>query len=144
MMCSFNYVCLNITHSINSKLSPFQEFVMFLMHRRLNTCFRDLAYRFNVSLSTLSRIFYKWVDTADTKLRHSIVWPGREELRLAMPACFCRNFGDRVSVILDSFEVTLATPSSLMAKAATWSNYKHNNTMKFLIGIPHRMHIIHI
>ena len=27
LMCIFNYICLNITNLINSKLSPFQEFV---------------------------------------------------------------------------------------------------------------------
>ena len=26
-------------------------------------------------------------------------------------------------------------PKGLMAKAQTWSNYKHHNTVKFLIGI---------
>ena len=135
LMCIFNYASLDIAHSLNSKLSLFQEFVLFLMRLRLNTCFQDLAYRFNISISTVSRIFYKWVKVADGKFKHSIIWPAREELRLAMPLCFRRSFGDRVSVILDCFEVTLATPSSLMAKAATWSNYKHNNTMKFLIGI---------
>lgn len=113
LMCIFNYVCLNVTHSVTSKLSPFHEFVMFLMHLRLNTCFQDLVYRFNVSLTTVSRLFYKWVDIADTKLRHCIVWPEREDFRLTMPACCRRSFGDRVSVILDCFEVTLDTPSSL-------------------------------
>lgn len=32
-----------------------------------------------------------------------------------------------VSVMFVRCEVTLATPSSLMAKEATWSNHKHNN-----------------
>ena len=26
-------------------------------------------------------------------------------------------------------------PKSLMARAQTWSNYKHHNTVKFLIGV---------
>ena len=38
-------------------LTPFQEFVMTLMKLRLNMPLEDLAYRFNVSVSTVSRTF---------------------------------------------------------------------------------------
>ena len=33
------------------------------------------------------------------------------------------------------FEVFINKPSNLMARAVTWSQYKHHNTVKFLIGI---------
>jgi len=52
-----------------------------------------------------------------------------------MPSVFKENFGNRVSVIIDCFEVFIERPSSLIARAMTWSNYKHHNTVKFLIGI---------
>ena len=58
-----------------------------------------------------------------------------EELQAAMPAVFQRNFGKRVAVIIDCFEIFIEKPSSLIARAMTWSNYKHHNTVKFLIGI---------
>ena len=38
-------------------------------------------------------------------------------------------------IIIDSFEVFTERPTSLMARAQTWSNYKKHNTVKFLIGI---------
>ena len=38
-------------------------------------------------------------------------------------------------VIIDCFEVFMERPKGLMARAQTWSNYKHHNTVKFLIGI---------
>lgn len=37
--------------------------------------------------------------------------------------------------IIDCFEVFIDCPSSLLARAQTWSNYKHHNTIKVLIGI---------
>ncbi len=38
-------------------------------------------------------------------------------------------------VILDCFEVFIDRPSDLLARAQTYSSYKHHNTVKYLIGI---------
>ena len=51
-----------------------------------------------------------------------------------MPTIFWKNFG-RCVVIIDCFEDFLDLPSNLTARAQTWSNYKHQNTVKFLVGI---------
>ena len=52
-----------------------------------------------------------------------------------MLECFRSAFGDKVAVIIDCFEVFIDRPSHLLARACTWSSYKHHNTVKFLIGI---------
>ncbi|KAL3856493.1 hypothetical protein ACJMK2_011244 [Sinanodonta woodiana] len=36
---------------------------------------------------------------------------------------------------IKAVETDMERPKSLMARAQTWSSYKHNNTIKFLIGI---------
>ena len=51
-----------------------------------------------------------------------------------MPREFKKNLSNCI-VIIDCFEGFLERPSGLMAMAQTWSNYKHHNTVKFLIGI---------
>ena len=38
-------------------------------------------------------------------------------------------------VILDCAEVFIKRPKSLINQACTWSEYKHHNTIKFLVGI---------
>ena len=48
-------------------LNKFQEFVMVLMKLRLNVPFQDLAYRFAVSIATVSRIFLAWMVVMDAK-----------------------------------------------------------------------------
>ena len=106
-----------------------------LMKIKLNCQFQDLAYRFGVSVSTVSRIFDKWIDIMSTRLQFLILWPQREKLIKTIPLVFRQNFGDKVAVIIDCFEVFIERPSSLIARAMTWSNYKHHNTVKFLIGI---------
>ena len=64
-----------------------------------------------------------------------ISWPEREDLWRTMPQCFQYSFGKKVTVIIDCFEVFIDRPTNLMARAQTFSNYKHHNTAKILIGI---------
>ena len=105
------------------------------MKLRLNPPMQDLAFRFGISCSTVQRIFHKWMTILDVQLQPLITWPDREDLRRTMPDCFKLSFGNKVAVIIDCFEVFIERPSSLLARAATWSSYKHHNTVKFLIGI---------
>ena len=58
-----------------------------------------------------------------------------ESLRKTMPECFQESFDKRVAIIIDCFKIFLERPSNLKARACTWSNYKHRNTVKVLIGI---------
>ena len=45
------------------------------------------------------------------------------------------SFGEKVAVNIDCFKVFIEQPSNLLARACTWSSYKHHNTIKLLIGI---------
>lgn len=122
--------------SRNSQLlTPFQEFVMTIMKLKLNMPFEDLAYRFNVSVSTVSRTFLAWMIVMDVRLQPFIKWPDREALWRTMPQCFQRAFGKKVTIIIDCFEIFIDRPSNLLARAQTFSSYKHHNTVKVLIGI---------
>ena len=116
-------------------LNKFQEFVMVLMKLRLNVPFQDLAYRFAVSIATVSRVFSAWMVVMDAKLFPLVYWPEREQLCHTMPMCFQYAFGKKVTVIIDCFEVFIERPTNLLARAQTFSSYKHHNTIKILIGI---------
>ena len=116
-------------------LSKFQEFVLTLMKLKLNMPMQDLAYRFGVSLPTVSRIFLAWMVVLDVRLAPLIKWPEREDLWRTMPQCFQFAFGNKTTVIIDCFEVFITRPSNLMARAQTYSNYKSHNTVKILVGI---------
>ena len=48
---------------------------------------------------------------------------------------FQYTFGKKVTVIIDCFEVFIEKPTNLLARAQTFSSYKHHNTIKILIGI---------
>lgn len=69
------------------------------------------------------------------RLSRLVQWPDRQELRESMPMALRRAFGTTVAVIIDCFEVFVERPSSALARAQTWSRYKHHNTVKYLVGI---------
>jgi hypothetical protein len=102
---------------------------------KLNSPLQDLTFRFNISVPTASRVFDKWIHVMSIRLKFLIKWPDRDELQATMPAVFQRNFGNHVSVIINCFEIFVDKSTSLITRAMTWSNYKHDNTIKFLIGI---------
>lgn len=53
----------------------------------------------------------------------------------SMPHQFVEQFGDRVKVIIDCFELFIEKPLNPLALGQTYSQYKHRHTMKYLIGI---------
>ncbi|XP_028403929.1 uncharacterized protein LOC114526517 [Dendronephthya gigantea] len=124
-----------ISTTSQSALNKFEQFILVLLRLRLNLPLKDLGYRFNVSLSTVSRIWHKVITVMHQRVKFLIDWPQREFLQATMPMDFRNAFGSKVVVIIDCFEVYIERPSNLLARAQTWSNYKHHNTVKFLIGI---------
>ena len=89
-----------------------------------------LANRFQVSKSTVGRIS----DTLDVmfiRLKKIVYWPKQA----TMPMCFQNKYRKSITAIIDCFELFIERPSSLTARALTWSTHKHKNTIKFLIAI---------
>ena len=74
----------------------------------------------------MSRAILKWLKRMNIRLSDLIRWPEHEVLRKTMPKCFKASFGSKVAVIVDCFEIFTERPSNLVARAATWSNYKHH------------------
>ena len=52
-----------------------------------------------------------------------------------MPNCFRACYGLKVVAIVDCYEIKIETPSNLIAKSSTWSQYKHANTAKVFIAM---------
>jgi len=130
----YKFVSAGIVPGNRSSLSLFQQFIMVLIKLRLNLGDQDLAYRFAVGQSTVTRLIQKWIEILYVQLRLLVRWPDRSELLRTMPMSFRRNYGKCI-IIIDCFEVFIERPTNLTARAQTWSNYKHHNTVKFLIGI---------
>lgn len=108
---------------------------MTLMRLRLNMPITDLAYRFGVSRSTVSKTFLETLNILFSALKPLVQWPSREELHETMPMVFRKYFRRKITCIIDCFEIFIDRPSNMMARAQTWSSYKHHNTAKYLIAV---------
>lgn len=134
VLCIFNFV-KDLLHSSKGVLSPFQKFLLTIIRLRLNLSGRDLGDRFGgISDSTVSRTFLHVVDVLYQRLKPLIIWPDRDVLRKTLPMGFRKHCPNCV-VIIDCFEIFLDRPLNPLARAQTFSSYKHHDTVKYLIGI---------
>lgn len=109
-----------------------KKFVLVLMRLKLGLTERHLADIFSVTKSTVSRVYITWIDFLALTFKESLLrWPSKEEVRVYIP--FSRYPDTRI--IIDCTEFFIEKPSSPSAQKATWSDYKHHNTVKLLVGI---------
>ncbi|XP_047137548.1 uncharacterized protein LOC124814044 isoform X1 [Hydra vulgaris] len=117
-----------------SRLSKENHLLIILMKLRLGLLNKDIAFRFSVCQSVISRVLRNWLPNLATCLQPLIKWPNKCVIRSNLPECFKKKFRDCVCII-DCYEIFIERPSNLTTRAQSWSNYKHNNTIKYLIGI---------
>ena len=122
------------TTSRSTVLTTEDEIFLTLVRLRLALFLDDLANRFDISTSTVSRIFQKWLDIMYSKLSFLITWPSREIIRQNMPPAF-KSLYPKCCCIIDCSEVFIEMPASFSARSQNYSDYKKHNTFKFLIGI---------
>ena len=106
------------------------------MRLRLGLLNEDIADRFGISPTLSSRIFTTWIRVRSKLLGHApITWLPQEAVHSNLPGVFIKAGYKKCRVILDCAEVFIERPKSLINQACTWSEYKHHNTIKFLVGI---------
>ncbi|XP_039470111.1 uncharacterized protein LOC120440833 [Oreochromis aureus] len=122
--------------STRQLLQPIDEFFLFLVFLSVGLKERDLAHRFNIHQSTVSRIIATWTNFLATALGSQCIWLTREEVQAYLPEEF-KDFSD-TQMILDCTELRCQTPSSPLLQSEMYSSYKSHCTMKALVGIaPH-------
>ena len=63
-----------------------------------------------------------------------IACPDQGAVRRTLPKSFEKKFRDCICIV-DCSKIFTEKPKNLMAPAQTWSNYKHNNTIKYLVWV---------
>ena len=79
-------------------------------------------------------MFASVTDVLFQRLKHLIIWPDRDILRKTLLMDF-RKYCLDCTVIINCFEIFIDRLSDLLARAQTYSSYKHHNTVKNLIRI---------
>ena len=110
------------------------QFFMFLCRVRQGFFEQDLALRFNISQSTVSRILITWANYLYFMLGSLPLWSTRSANQEQMPDCFKQTYPN-TRVILDATEIRVQTPSSKVLNSETYSSYKSHTTFKSLVGI---------
>lgn len=115
------------------KLSFLDEFLLVLMRLKAGLFVQDLADRFGISISLVSRICITWINLLYFELKDIFPFPTQELVCKNMPEEFAEFASTRI--ILDCTELFIQRPSAMLAQSETWSDYKHHNTWKLLVGV---------
>ena len=112
---------------------PPDEFFIVMCRLRQGFPEDHLAQLFNVSASTVSRIFITWVNFMFFKFGQINIWPSRKVID-TMPKSFKGRYKS-TRVIIDCTEVRCQMPSSLQLNWELFSAYKNHTTLKGLVCI---------
>ena len=111
-----------------------EEYLIVLCRLRLGLPNRHLGDIFGVSESTISKTVTTWVCLLAKIFNGTLLrWPSHEEGKHQFPKSF-KKYPD-TRVIIDATEFFIEKPTSACAQKATWSDYKHHNTVKLLVGM---------
>lgn len=108
------------------KLSYLDEFLLVVMRLEAGLFVQDLADRFGISRSLVSRIRITWINFLYVELKDLFPFPAQELVRKNMPQEFAQYATTRI--ILDCTELFIQRPSAMLGQSETWSDYKHHNT----------------
>ena len=116
-----------------TKLSLFQEYLLTLVKIRRNNDHKHLAYLFAVSQAHITRVFIAWINLLHQCFEDLLPYPSQEIVKGNLPCTF--KMYPKTRCILDCTEFHVEKPFRPGAQRATWSSYKHSNTLKLLVGI---------
>ena len=114
-----------------TKLSIEEQFFTVLVHLRTAPSVMEMARRCSRSPSYFSKLFTTWINFLAYELR------ALHKVPAAHPRVLIKAFTKfpHTRVVIDCTEVFCKRPSALTACKQLFSNYKHHNTFKFLVGI---------
>lgn len=115
-------------------LSIGDKLLLFLMKLKHTLTFSALGVLFSVHRTTASRAFYWVLDSLASKTWGWVTWVPKDVVQETMPGTF-RAIYPTCRVIIDCTEVPIEQPTNVSEQVNTWSNYKQDFTMKFLVGI---------
>jgi len=111
-----------------------EEFFLVLCCYKVGPLGEDLAARFRISQSLVSRIIVTWTKFMYHRFKELDIFPDRQTIELHKPACFKNNYKG-TTVIIVATEMYIEKPSNPEAQQLTFSTYKNTNTLKALVGI---------
>lgn len=116
------------------RLAPEDELLLVLTRLRVGMLEQDLAVRFQLSQSHVSRIITTWINAMYHCFKEVDIWPSRQQALANLPDKV-KEFCPNLRCIIDATEIFIEQPKNPEAQQLTFSTYKNHNTLKALIGI---------
>ena len=111
---------------VHTHLTTSQKLLMTIMRIRRSLLQEDLAVRFVINQSTVSRTLNTWIPMLARQLEQLIQWPQTTIGPSEGPYIHLPN----TVGIIDGTEIFIERPSHLTTQKASWSDYKSHNTAK--------------
>ena len=110
------------------------QLFLFLVRVRQGFPENDLAVRFDISISSVSRIIITWANYLYFLIGQVPIWPTRKMLHDTMPLCFSQTYPN-VTVVFYCNEIKVQAPSSKVLNSELHSHYKSHTTLKGETGV---------
>ncbi|KAG0721707.1 hypothetical protein GWK47_045893 [Chionoecetes opilio] len=125
----FNKKSKQSSRGKSKRSSVFDEFLITVIYIREAMEMEVLADLFGVSQSHVSCVITTWINILYDIFKRWLKYPTAENVRKNLPENYPSKYSD-TRVILDCTEFFTVKPKNCTAQAATYSNYKHHNTVK--------------
>lgn len=110
-------------------------FLTLIRLRRYTTAF-ELSRMFEISESSVTKVFVTWVNFMFYQWSEIDIWPDKEIVNFYAPLDFKQKFPS-TRLIIDGTECPIKKPKGPTSQQATFSTYKNRNTVKALINCTH-------
>ncbi|XP_046563751.1 uncharacterized protein LOC124272594 [Haliotis rubra] len=110
-----------------------EELFLVLVRLKRGMELRDMHLRTGVSVSTLSRIFTTWIDFMNNELTAYFEMVAVDLSHVQTMPCMAPF--PEVTITLDCTELFSQRSMDLQVRKETFSNYKHHDTVKLLVGM---------
>ncbi|KAJ0169390.1 hypothetical protein K1T71_014977 [Dendrolimus kikuchii] len=87
----------------------------------------------SISPTTVSYIFIIFINFVHQLWQRLNIWPDKDLVQYFTPESF-KKYNLNTQVILDGTEIKVQKPQNPLSQQASWSSYKHANTLKVLVG----------
>ncbi|XP_053374378.1 uncharacterized protein LOC128546976 [Mercenaria mercenaria] len=112
------------------KFTVEEEIFIVLVKLKTGNFNEDLAQTFDTSQAHISRLFTTWINVLCTELKLLFEMQSNEAEKAE---CYS-SFND-LKIVIDCTELMVQRASNLDSRKKTFSNYKHHDTVKFLVGL---------
>lgn len=116
------------------QLTMQSELLLVLMKLRLALNYETLSIIFQITSSSCSTIINTWVKALAQLLKNLVFWPDKATVAKMTPPHLRSKFRN-LRCTIDCSETFIQRPRDLKLQMTTWSDYKHHNTLKYLVGI---------